>query len=262
MTCTSSTLTRCGSWSCSCSGPRRPCGSFWPPATICGWACTGCGWTVSWLRSAAQICDSRWRRRGNYSRLPAPTLVTLHDRTEGWAAGLRLAALLLGAHPDPLRFAVEFSGTERTVAEYLLAEVLDQQNGEVRQLLLRTSILERVNGELASLLTGDNGGERILQDLEQANAFVVSLDPARSWFRYHHMFADLLQMELRRTAPGEVAGLHRSASGWLAAHGFTVEAIRHAQAAHDWNLAAGLLVRHWPSLYPGRQGPGISRLAP
>ncbi|HXP54572.1 MAG TPA: LuxR C-terminal-related transcriptional regulator [Streptosporangiaceae bacterium] len=192
--------------------------------------------------------------------LPAPTLVTLHDRTEGWAAGLRLAALLLGAHPDPLRFAVEFSGTERTVAEYLLAEVLDQQNGEVRQLLLRTSILERVNGELASLLTGDNGGERILQDLEQANAFVVSLDPARSWFRYHHMFADLLQMELRRTAPGEVAGLHRSASGWLAAHGFTVEAIRHAQAAHDWNLAAGLLVRHWPSLYLDGQASVIHEL--
>jgi LuxR family maltose regulon positive regulatory protein len=193
-------------------------------------------------------------------KLPGPALVTLHDRTEGWAAGLRLAALLLGAHGEPSRFAVEFSGTERTVAEYLLAEVLDRQSDEVRRLLLRTSILERVNGELANLLTGYSGGERILQDLEQANAFVVSLDPARTWFRYHHMFADLLQLELRRTAPGEVTGLHRSASGWLAARGLTVEAIRHAQAAHDWELAAGLLASHWPALYLDGQASVIHEL--
>ena len=134
------------------------------------------------------------------------------ERTEGWAAGLRLAALSLAGHPDPERFAAEFSGSERTVAEYLLAEVLDRQPEAVRRLLLRTSILERVNGELADLLTGVSGGERVLQDLEEANAFVVSLDAARSWFRYHQLFADLLQLELRRTAPGEVAGLHRAAS--------------------------------------------------
>ena len=104
----------------------------------------------------------------------------LYERTEGWAAGLRLAALSLAGHPDPARFAAEFSGTERTVAEYLLAEVLERQPGEVRRLLLRTSGLERVNGELADLLTGGSGGERVLQDLEEANAFVVSLDAARS----------------------------------------------------------------------------------
>ena len=98
----------------------------------------------------------------------------------------------------------EFSGSERTVAEYLLAEVLDRQRERVRRLLLRTCVLERVNGELADLLTGDEGGERVLQDLEAANAFVVSLDAARSWFRYHQMFAGLLRLELRRTAPGEV----------------------------------------------------------
>ena len=89
------------------------------------------------------------------------------ERTEGWAAGLRLAALSLAGHPDPERFAAEFSGSERTVAEYLLAEVLDRQSEQVRRLLLRTSILERVNGELADLLTGDSGGERVLQDLEE-----------------------------------------------------------------------------------------------
>ena len=109
----------------------------------------------------------------------------------------------LAGHPDPERFAAEFSGSERTVAEYLLAEVLDRQSEEVRRLLLRTSVLERVCGPLADVLTGGWGGERILQDLEQADAFVVSLDGRRSWFRYHRLFADLLQLELRRTEPDE-----------------------------------------------------------
>src|SRR5580693_612461 len=183
--------------------------------------------------------------------LPGPTLALLMDRTEGWAAGLRLAALSLAGHPDPERFPEEFSGSERTVAEYLLAEVLDRQSEQVRRLLLRTSVLERVNGELADLLTGSSGGERVLQDLEEANAFVVSLDVARSWFRYHHLFAGLLQLELRRTGPGEVRALHELAAGWFAEHGFAVEAIRHAQAARDWGLAARLLADHWPSLYLG-----------
>jgi LuxR family transcriptional regulator, maltose regulon positive regulatory protein len=116
-------------------------------------------------------------------QLSEPALGMLYARTEGWAAGRRLAALSLSGHPDPGRFAAEFSGTERTVADYLMAEVLNRQPGEVRRLLLRTSVLDRVNGELADLLTGDDGGERVLQELEEANAFVVSLDAARSWFR-------------------------------------------------------------------------------
>ena len=110
-------------------------------------------------------------------------LDVLYGRTEGWAAGLRLAALSLAGHPDPERFAAEFGGSERTVAEYLMAEVLERQPEEARQLLLRTSILSRVNGELADLLTGGSGGERVLQRLEEAGAFVISLDARRSWFR-------------------------------------------------------------------------------
>jgi LuxR family transcriptional regulator, maltose regulon positive regulatory protein len=184
----------------------------------------------------------------------------LVERTEGWAAGLRLAALSLAGHPDPGRFAAEFSGSERTVAEYLLAEVLDRQGEQVRRLLLRTSMLERVNGELADLLTGGSGGERTLQDLEQAGAFVVALDPARTWFRYHQLFADLLQLELRRAAPDEVTGLHRAASAWFAAHGYPVEAIRHAQAARDWELASGLLADHWPGLHLDGQDATIHEL--
>ncbi|HEV2256829.1 MAG TPA: AAA family ATPase, partial [Streptosporangiaceae bacterium] len=112
--------------------------------------------------------------------LPGPALAQLYERAEGWAAGLRLAALSLAGHPDPERFAAEFSGSERTVAEYLLAEVLERQGEEVRRLLLRTCLVERVNGELADALTGGSGGDRILQDLEAANAFVVALDSARS----------------------------------------------------------------------------------
>ncbi|MFJ5899358.1 LuxR C-terminal-related transcriptional regulator [Streptomyces sp. NPDC093064] len=180
--------------------------------------------------------------------LSEATLARLHERTEGWAAGLRLAALSLTGHPDPEGFAAGFAGSERTVADYLLAEVMERQSDEVRRLLLRTSVLERVNGELADLLTGGSGAERALQDLEQAGAFVVSLDARRSWFRYHTMFADLLQLELRRTAPGDVTAVHRAASGWYAEHGYPVEAIRHAQAAADWGPAARLLSDHWIGL--------------
>ena len=131
----------------------------------------------------------------------------LYQRTEGWAAGLRLAAISLAGHPDPERFVAEFSGSDRTVAEYLIAEMLERQPEEVQHLLLRTSLLDRVNGELADLLTGRSGSERILLDLEDANAFVASLDGERTWFRYHHLFGDLLRLELRRTLPEEVPAI-------------------------------------------------------
>ncbi|HJY97959.1 MAG TPA: AAA family ATPase, partial [Streptosporangiaceae bacterium] len=164
----------------------------------------------------------------------------LHQRTEGWAAGLRLAAISLAGHPDPERFVAEFSGSERTVAEYLLAEMLDRQSPEVQDLLLRTCLLDRVNGELADLLTGRPGSERILLDLEDANAFVESLDPGRTWFRYHHLVADFLRLELRRTLPDQVPALHRRAAGWFTVHGQVADAIRHTQAAGDWAEAARL----------------------
>ena len=165
----------------------------------------------------------------------------LYERTEGWAAGLRLAAISLAGHPDPERFVTEFSGSERTVAGYLLAEVLQRQPADVRELLLRTSVLERVSGPLADYLTGGSGSERVLQELEDANAFVTSLDAGRSWFRYHPLFADLLQLELQRVSPAMVGSLHRAAAQWHEQEGYVVEAIRHAQAARDWRLAARLL---------------------
>src|SRR6185369_632297 len=168
----------------------------------------------------------------------------LHQRTEGWAAGLRLAAIALAGSPDPERFVAEFSGSSRTVAEYLLAEMLDCQPPEVQRLLLRTSLLDRVNGELADLLTGHPGSEGILLGLEDANAFVIPLDPDRTWFRYHRLIADLLRLELRRRLPDQVPALHRLAAGWLGEHGEIIDAVRHTQAAGDWSDAARLLADH------------------
>lgn len=181
--------------------------------------------------------------------LSAKAVDLLHRRTEGWAAGLRLAALSLSGHPDPERFAAEFSGSERTVAEYLLAEVLEQQPEPIRRLLLRTSVLKRVNGELADLVTEGTGGEQILLDLEKAGVFVVAMDPERSWFRYHRLFAELLQHELRRTEPDCVAALHGVAAHWYAANGHPVDAVRHAQAAQQWDLAVRLMSDHFVDLY-------------
>ena len=184
----------------------------------------------------------------------------LHERTEGWAAGLRLSALSLAGHPDPERFAAEFSGSERTVADYLLAEVLERQPEDVRRLLLRTSVLERVSGPLADALTAGADGERILLELEAANAFVMAVNTPRTWFRYHLLFADLLQQELRRTAPEEVIALHRSAARWFADHGYPVDAVRHVQSAGDWVPAGRLLADHWPGLQLNGQAATVHAL--
>ncbi len=208
------------------------------------------------LRLAGELAeiraaDLRFSERETHELLDASGIelsdagaALLHQRTEGWAAGLRLAAISLTNHPDPERFVAEFSGSDRTVAEYLIAEMLERQPDEVKDLLLRTSLLDRVNGELADLLTGRPGSERILLALEDANAFVVSLDPERTWFRYHHLFADLLRLELRRALPEEVPALHRRAAGWFTEHGQVVDAVRHTQAAGDWPAAAKLLADH------------------
>jgi LuxR family maltose regulon positive regulatory protein len=184
----------------------------------------------------------------------------LHRRTEGWAAGLRLAGLSLAGHPDPERFVAEFSGSDRTVAEYLIAEMLGRQPAAVQDLLLRTCLLDRVNGELADLQTGRPGSERILLELEDANAFVVSLDPGRTWFRYHHLLSDFLRLELRRTLAEEVPALHRRAAAWFAGHGRVADAIRHTQAAGDWAAAARLLARHSFSLMLDGQAQTVQAL--
>jgi LuxR family maltose regulon positive regulatory protein len=193
-------------------------------------------------------------------RLSDCALDGLVRTTEGWAAGLRLAALSMARHSDPDRFANEFGGSDRSVAEYLLAEVLDRQPAEVSRLLLRTSVLERVSGPLADYLTGSTGAAQILSELEEAGAFVAALGPDREWFRYHHLFRDLLLLELRRTAPGELGELHRAAAEWHAERGDPIEAIRHAQAGEHWDLAAELLIVNWFGLYLGGRQPVAHQL--
>ncbi len=179
----------------------------------------------------------------------------LYERTEGWAAGLRLAVISLSGHPDPDRFVNEFSGTDRAIGEYLMAEMLERQPIEVQGMLLRSSVAERLNSELADLLAGRSGCEQVLLALEDANAFVVSLDAQRTWFRYHQLLADFLRLELRRRSAEEVPQLHRKAAAWLADHGEVVEAIRHTLAAGDWPDAARLLGDHLFSLtLDGKEG--------
>ncbi|MDT4963430.1 MAG: LuxR family transcriptional regulator, maltose regulon positive regulatory protein [Pseudonocardiales bacterium] len=213
---------------------------------------------------AADLCfterETRELLEASGIALSEAGLALLHQRTEGWAAGLRLAVISLADHPDPERFVAEFSGSDRTVSEYLIAEMLERQPEEVQQLLLRTSLLDRVSAELADLLTGRPGSERILLALEDANAFVTSLDPERTWFRYHPLFADLLRLELRRALPAEVPVLHRRAAEWFVQHGQAADAIRHTQAAGDWPGAARLLADYSFSLTLDGQTPTIQAL--
>jgi LuxR family transcriptional regulator, maltose regulon positive regulatory protein len=172
-------------------------------------------------------------------------LAVLWARTEGWAAGLRLAALSLQGHPDPGGFVAQFAGNSRAVADYLLEEVLDRLGEEDQAFLLHTSVVERVSGELADALTGRADGAQTLAGLERTNAFVVAVDEDRSWYRYHQLLAELLHARLQASAPRLVPELHRRAAGWYRDHGFPVEATRHALAGEQWPLAAELLASIW-----------------
>src|SRR3989440_5542653 len=188
--------------------------------------------------------ETRELLAGSAISLSGEDVAALHQRTEGWAAGLRLAVISLTGHPEPERFVAEFSGTDRAFGEYLMAEMLERQPSEVQRMLLRTSLVDRMNGELADLLAGRSGSEQMLLALEEANAFVVSLDASRTWFRYHQLLADFLRLELRRTSAEEVPDLHRRAARWFADRGDVVEAVRHMVAAGDWPDAARLVADH------------------
>jgi LuxR family transcriptional regulator, maltose regulon positive regulatory protein len=187
-------------------------------------------------------------------------LALLHARTEGWAAGLRLAALSLKGQPDPHRFVTEFAGDDKSVADYLTREVLDRQPEELRSFLLRTCVVDELNGNLADTLTGGHGGEAMLARLEQANGFITTVGPGRRAYRYHHLFAELLRYELRRAAPTQVGRLHRRASGWYAVRGLTVHAIQQALMARDWHAAADLMAKHGPSLVLGGDATTLHQL--
>jgi LuxR family maltose regulon positive regulatory protein len=180
--------------------------------------------------------------------LPAGQLARLQARTEGWPAGVRLAATAIARHPDPARYAAELTGDDPPVAEYLVAEVLADQPTDVRELLLSTSILDSISAGSIEALTGRTDGERVLAGLRDANGYVVPLDPQRHSYRHHRMFGELLRAELRRQSPERVPELHRRAARWHAEHGLPLDALRHALAARDWGYATGVLVDRWHHL--------------
>ncbi|HME67211.1 MAG TPA: hypothetical protein VKG61_20155, partial [Streptosporangiaceae bacterium] len=172
--------------------------------------------------------------------LTADSLECLTRRTEGWAAGLRLAAISMGTHPDPDQFIEELITEDSAVTGYLVAEVLDPQPPVVREFLLSTSILEHVSGEAASELTGNEQAGRILPALARANAFV---QPTGSgWYRYHPLFAEVLRLKLTREHPDRLPPLHRRAARWYERNGQLTDAVRHATQAGDWPLAAGIVI--------------------
>ena len=165
----------------------------------------------------------------------------LEDRTEGWIAGLQLAALSLRGIADRNEvadFISAFTGSNRFVIDYLADEVLARQPPQVRDFLLRTAILDRLHGPLCDAVTGGTDGTRTLADLERGNLFVVPLDTERSWYRYHHLFADVLHARLLAEHPEQVPDLHERASGWFAARGLVADAVRHALAAENFDRAA------------------------
>src|SRR5712691_2866198 len=181
--------------------------------------------------------------------LGKPDVERLVMRTEGGAAGLYPAALSLAGRDDPSGFIDAFAGDDRHIVDYLGGEVLDGLDPATRRFLLRTSILERVSAPLCDHLLGcSDAGERLLE-IERANLFLVPLDGRRDWYRYHHLFADLLRHELERTEPEVVRSLHRSAADWLGANGAVDEAIRHALAAGDDKDAARLVTAMWRVLF-------------
>ena len=191
--------------------------------------------------------------------LPGTAVTALVARTEGWAAGLQLAALSLQGHTDAAGFVAAFSGSHRFVLDYLADEILDSQAGPVRAFLLETSVLERLSGELCDAVTDRAGSQAMLQDIERAGLFLVPLDEVRGWWRYHQLFADLLRARLQAEQPGRMAALHRAAAAWCDEHDLADDAVRHALAAGDAAWAARLVERNVEALLGRSEGATLRR---
>jgi LuxR family transcriptional regulator, maltose regulon positive regulatory protein len=197
-------------------------------------------------------------------QLSASDIAALEARTEGWIAGLQLAALALQGtpsqgtlsmegRPDTANFIQAFTGSHRFVLDYLVEEVLQRQPEHVRNFLLQTAILDRLSSPLCDAVTGQEDGRAMLESLERGNLFVIPLDDQRRWYRYHHLFAEVLQAHLREAQPERMSALHRRASEWYEHNGSTDNAIRHALAARDFDRAAGLIELAWSATADGSQ---------
>ncbi|MEL6250002.1 MAG: helix-turn-helix transcriptional regulator, partial [Cyanobacteria bacterium J06627_15] len=184
--------------------------------------------------------------------ISAVEVSALEQRTEGWIAGLQLAALSLQGREDVADFVAAFSGDDRYIVDYLLEEVLQRQPKHVRRFLLQTAILERLSGSLCDAVCdgvmGQTSGQGMLETLERGNLFLIPLDNKRQWYRYHHLFADVLQAHALMEWPERIASLHGQASEWYEQNGFFSDSIRHALAAQDFERAAGLIEQVWPTM--------------
>jgi LuxR family maltose regulon positive regulatory protein len=185
--------------------------------------------------------------------LSAADIAQLSDRTEGWIAGLQLAALSLQGNQDVPGFIRAFAGDRRYIADYLVEEVLQRQPEPVRRFLLQTAILDRLSGPLCDAVTGQKDGAARLESLERGNFFVVPLDDNRHWYRYHHLFGDVLHARLQVEQPDQITTLHRRASIWFEQHGWTADAIRHALAAGNLERAADLIELAVPEMHRSKQ---------
>ena len=180
--------------------------------------------------------------------ISAAEVSALEKRTEGWIAGLQLAALSLQGREDIPNFVAAFSGDDRYIVDYLLEEVLQRQPERVRHFLLQTAILERLSGALCDAVTDQTDSQGMLATLERGNLFIIPLDNKRQWYRYHHLFADVLQAHALMEWPERLPSLHGRASEWYEQHDLFAEAIRHALAAQDFERAASLIERIWPTM--------------
>ena len=183
------------------------------------------------------------------SALPDASVAALAARTEGWAAGLQLAALSLRGHDDAAAFVAAFTGSHRYVLDYLAEEVLERQDSQLRTFLRETSVLERLSGPLCDAVTGREGSQALLEEAERAGLFLIPLDEVRGWWRYHHLFADLLRARLQERQPGRAGQLHRNAAAWYAGHGLADDAIGHAAAAGEMLWAARIIEQHFDTVY-------------
>jgi len=187
-------------------------------------------------------------------QLSAEDIAALEARTEGWITGLQLAALALQGslsmqgHPDTSRFIQSFTGSHRFVLDYLVEEVLQQQPEHIRIFLLQTAILERLSGPLCDAVTGQKDGRGILETLERGNLFIVPLDDQRQWYRYHHLFTEVLLAHALEEQPDQIPLWHKRASAWYEQNNQLAEAIRHALAGGDFERAAGLIEKAYPAM--------------
>ena len=186
-------------------------------------------------------------------------VAALAERTEGWAAGLQLAGLSLRGQDDIAGFVAAFTGSHRYVLDFLAGEVLERQSEQVRTFLLETSVLEGLSGPLCDAVTGRAGSQALLEQVEQAGLFLMPLDEVRGWWRYHHLFADLLRARLRAEQPGQVSALHHNAAAWCEEHGLAGYAVRHALEAGDAAWAARLIERHAEEQLFRGQGTTVQR---